>query len=205
MQYNKASLIALTEKFLSDFCQMSGENRETYAINFILPEIMYPLLPKYKELPCSIYMPMSYFETNMAIEGMKNRLKGWTNKIKDIVSALESGSEMDFDRYKFDNLTEKEEVKEFIYYNNLKCDKRLETFKIKSFDITSTTYFFKGTVVLTYSNETEFSYPVKNVMLYCNGNCIFEWSVYEENGENSNMTIDASNIKELNAFYYYTT
>lgn len=204
MQDNKA-LSELTQKFINDFISLSGEE-STYAINFILPEIMYPLLPEYKEPSNSIYMPMSYFETNMAQEGLKHRLKGWTNPLKDIVTTLESGKDMNFDRFRFENLTTTEieqEVINIVDYSTLKCEKGLERFTVKSFDIISTTNFFKGTVSVIYRNETGL-YPVKEVMLYCNGSCIFSWNLYEENGEKSHGSVDADNIKDLNSFYYYT-
>ena len=204
---NNSELQSLTEKFIKDFIELSGEKDATYAINFILPEIMYPLLPEYKESTGAIYLPMSNFETNMAKEGVKHRLKGWTTDLKGIVTDFENGKDMDYDRYRFENFTEKaveEEVINITCYTTLKCEKGLETFKVKSFDIVSTTNFFKGTISLTYRNDTGL-YPVKEVKLYCDGKCIFDWSIYEDNGERTLRSgVDADNIKDLNSFYYYT-
>lgn len=198
-------LVELTKKFIADFIELSGES-PTYAINSILPEVMYPLLPKYKEAAESIYMPMSYFETNMVKEGIRERLKGWTTDLNQIVTELESGLDMDFDRFRFENLTvsniEKDEI-HITDYKTLKCEKRLETFIVKSFDIISTTNLFKGTIEIIYQNKPD-RYPVKEVKLICNKLEIFNWLIYQENEESLQCNVDINNVKDINSFFYYT-
>lgn len=203
---NNSELQSLTEKFIKDFIELSGEKDATYAINFILPEIMYPLLPEYKEPSNSIYMPMSYFETNMVKEGLNYRLKGWTNDLIKIVNRLESGLNCNFERFRFENLIVSEIEEEELHitdYENLKCKTRLDKFSVKSFDIISTTNFFKGTVKLIYRNDLDL-YPVKKVILICDVEEIFSWNIFESNAEYFHRNVDADHIKDLNSFYYYT-
>jgi hypothetical protein len=205
MSDNKEALKTLTEKFINEFIELSGET-PTFAINAILPEIIYPLLPQYKESSYSLYLPMSHFETNLAKEGVNFRLKGWTGKLLEIVEALEAGKDTDFDRYRFEGLVETTIEKEGIKitdYTTLKCKKVVFTCKVKSFNIVSTTNDFKGTVSLTFSKR-EGLYPVSDVVLTCGHTKVFDWSLYEENGERTLSTVDADNIKDLNSFYYYT-
>tara|TARA_R110000868_G_scaffold217359_3_gene467435 strand:+ start:517 stop:1158 length:642 start_codon:yes stop_codon:yes gene_type:complete len=210
MENNSEALKALTQKFISDFINLSGESSATYAINCILPEIMYPLLPQYEEPSNCIYMPMSHFETNMAKEGLKNRLSGWTNDLVAIADKLQSGKDTDFDRYRFENFksVETEESSfRIIDYKTLETEDCLKTYKVISFDIISTTNFFKGTVVLKYHDIADMCldlYPVKGVSLICNGKTIFDWSVYKEFEEYTHKSLDIDNTKDLNSFYSYT-
>lgn len=204
MENNNENLKKLTENFIQDFIKMSGEE-DTYAINFILPKIMAPLLPKYPE-EFSIVLPMASFDVGIMKAGIRERAKGWTKSLLKIMEKIETEKVLDFDRYKFENFTigsvDRERC-EITNYEKLDFKFVVRPHVVKTFDIISNTNNFKGTVSIVFENDPEL-YPVREVSLICEKKVIFHWDIYKENGEEVSDTIDPDQIKNLNAFYFYT-
>ena len=207
MENNNENLKKLTEKFIQDFIEMSGEE-DTYAINFILPKIMAPLLPKYPE-EFSIVLPMASFDVGIMQAGIQERAKGWTKSLLKIMEKIETEKVLDFDRYKFENFTMgfvDSQTVEFTNDNIYDFKFVMRPHVVKTFDIISNTNLFKGTVSLVYRDECpEGIYAVKEVLLKCGNKVIFSWSLVEENEENVRiLDFDFDNVKNLNSFYLYT-
>lgn len=194
----------LTENFIQDFIKMSGEE-DTYAINMMLPKIMAPLLPKFPE-EIYIVLPMASFDLGIMKASIQERAKGWTKNLLKIMEKIETEKVLDFDRYRFENFTtgvvDKERC-EITNYEKFEFEFVMRPHVVKTFDIISNTNSFKGTVSILFENDPEL-YPVREVSLICEKKVIFYWNIYKENGEEVSDTIDPNQIKNLNAFYFYT-
>lgn len=208
---NKEELKTLTSKFIRDFVELSGENSDTYAFNFILPKVLGEIpLPSYEERTFGLLLGMSEFDTKIADMFFQKRLQGFVSIIE---SKLKSKKEQD--DYYIKDITNGTHTYEDIKFKNREVSFIKKTGRSITFKVENHRSGFEGHVKLLYQKQRLFpdkhkekgiiKEVVRDVIFTCRDTVVM--SIHMDINSDMNTLKEVGEVKhfkyisEINSFY----